>query len=354
MKFYFKSIHKYFLTVLVLVFITAIHAQRRSSYDTNPVKSSSEKTSTKIISKDNKKDTVKNAKANAKEGSKAAKSNTNNLPVEVVNEGDNSGIYGMSKPSLRRDNILVDDTFDSTAKPLPYTELHASDALFRVRVWRVIDTRTKQNAPYFYNRAIDGDDNKRLINILLKAVHEDSIQAFSGEDDRFTTPIDFDNVLASFGGGKDTSAQYDLEGNITGYQVRNRSLDADSIYKFRIKEEWIFNKRDGKTYARILGIAPLSSYTTSDGYTVANSERPLFWIYYPDLRKTLVRNSIVKPLDLTGSLTWEEVFENRLFESQIIKSSLDAENGFTKYPLNAEQAKEIQSQLNSLSKRMWN
>ena len=68
----------------------------------------------------------------------------------------------------------------------------------------------------------------------------------------------------------------------------------------------------------------------------------------------MVRNSIVKPLDLAGSLTWEEVFENRLFESQIMKSSLDAENGFTKYPLTAEQSREIQTQLNGLSKRMWN
>ena len=56
----------------------------------------------------------------------------------------------------------------------------------------------------------------------------------------------------------------------------------------------------------------------------------------------------------TSSDSLEEVFENRLFESQIMKSSLDAENGFTKYPLTAEQSREIQTQLNGLSKRMWN
>lgn len=352
MKSNLKNIYKLFLIVTVFVASSSLHAQRKSAYDTNPVKSTTEKTSSKEVVTDSKKANSKATKT--KTEAKVEKTNTYNLPIEIVNEGDNSGIYGISKPSQRRDNILVDDSYDSTAKPLPYTELHASDALFRVRVWRMIDTRTKQNAPYFFNRAIDGDDNKRLINILLKGIHDDSVQAFSGEDDRFTTPISFNEVLASFGGGKDTSAKYDLDGNIVGYQVRNRSLDADSIYKFRIKEEWIFNKRDGKTYTRILGIAPVSAYTTSDGYSVANSERPLFWVYYPDLRKTLVRNSIVKPLDLAGSLTWEEVFENRLFESQIMKSSLDAENGFTKYPLTAEQSREIQTQLNGLSKRMWN
>ena len=188
---------------------------------------------------------------------------------------------------------------------------------------------------------------------MLKAVKEDSVQAFSNVDDRFTTPITFEEALAGFGGGLDTSARYDMEGNIAGYQVRNRAVSPDSIYKFRLKEEWLFNKRDGKTYVRILGIAPVTSYTTSDGYTMENSEHAVFWIYYPDLRKALVRNKITNPLNINGYVTWEEVFENRLFESNILKSSLDAENGFSNTPLTGEQANEIQKQLNNLSARGW-
>lgn len=276
-----------------------------------------------------------------------------NLPVEVVNDSLTGGLFGTASKSLRKDNILEDDMSDSTATPLPYTALYASDALYRVRVWRTIDARTQKNARYFFNKAIDGEDNSRLINIMLKAIREDSVQAFSNIDDRFTTPISYDEVMATFGGGKDTSAKYDMEGNIVGYQVRSREVSGDSVFKFRIKEEWVFNKRDGKTYIRILGIAPLSTYTTSDGYTVANSEHALFWIYYPDLRKTLVRNNIVNPLDMGGRITWEEVFENRLFDSKVTKSSLDAENGFNENPLTDAHATDIQQQLNNLSRRMW-
>lgn len=292
---------------------------------------------------------------------KAVKANTNepqvqvanNLPVEVIDDSKENGLFGGSKESLRKDNILEDDMDDDKATPLPYTAIYSSDALYRVRVWRNIDARTQRNATYFYNRAIDGDDNSRLINIMLKAIKEDSVQAFSNIDDRFTTPISFDEALSSFGGGKDTSAKYDMEGNVAGYQIRSRMVSADSVYKFRIKEEWVFNKRDGKTYVRILGIAPLSSYTTSDGYTMENSEHALFWIYYPDLRKTLVRNTITNPLDVGGKITWEQVFENRLFESTITKSSLDADNGFKNTPLTYDQSQTIQEQLNSLSKKMW-
>src|SRR5690606_41021426 len=141
-----------------------------------------------------------------------------------------------------------------------------------------------------------------------KAIKENGVQAFSNIDDRFTTPITFEEALAAFGGGTDTSAKYDLDGNIVGYQVRNRMISPDSVYKFRIKEEWLFNKRDGKTYVRILGIAHVINYTTSDGYTLDNSEHAVFLVYYPDLRKNLLSNRITNPINLCVFVTLKEVF----------------------------------------------
>ncbi|MFT4095389.1 MAG: gliding motility protein GldN [Niabella sp.] len=338
------------LGVLFLFIQFVVLGQRapRSAYDT-PSSSSSQSSAKKTTKTTEVTDsTGESGDYNSNAAQPAA-----NMPLEVVEDEGDGGLYGTTKPSLRKDNVLEDDNTDSTATPLPYTALYAADAMYRVRVWRTIDARTPQNAKYFYNKAIEGEDNKRLINIILKAIKEDSVQAFSNIDDRFTTPITFEQALAGFGGGTDTSAKYDMEGNIAGYQVRHRAVSPDSIYKFRLKEEWLFNKRDGKTYVRILGIAPVTSYTTSDGYTMENSEHAVFWIYYPDLRKTLVRNNITNPLNIGGYVTWEEVFENRLFQSSIIKSSLDAENGFNNTPLNAQQAATIQQQLNNLSARGW-
>lgn len=276
-----------------------------------------------------------------------------NLPITVINDSSQNSLITGNKKSLRRDDILADDATDTTATPLPYTELYSTDALYRVRVWRVIDGRDKKNLPYFYNTSIDGDDNTRLINVIINAIHRDSVQAFSSIDDKFTTPISFDEAMSAFGGGTDTSASYDLNGNINGYQVRHKAIDPDSIYKFRIKEEWVFNKRDGKTYVRVLGIAPLITYTMSDGSVADNSEHAAFWVYYPDLRTDLVRTTIPNPVNIGGSLTWEEVFENRLFSSHIIKSTLDAQNGYTKVPLSTPEGDNIEQQLKNLSKQMW-
>lgn len=343
-----------FTTGLILIFgisINAFSQAPRSAYDTPSSPSSKSGTSSTAKKTSTTKKTTSTKKTSGEGGD--YNSTPSNLPIEVVEESGEGGLYGVGKPSLRKDNILEDAGMDSSAKPLDYTKIYASDALYRVRVWRTIDARTPQNAKYFFNKAIEEEDNKRLVNIMLRGIKEEGIQAFSNIDDRFTTPISFDEAVAGFGAGKDTSARYDMEGNIVGYQVRSRAISPDSVYKFRIKEEWLFNKRDGKTYVRILGIAPVISYTTSDGYTMDNSEHAVFWIYYPDLRKVLVRNSIINPLNINGYVTWEQVFENRLFESQIIKSSLDAENGFNNTPLTSDQASIIQGQLNNLSAKGW-
>ena len=334
-----------FLIVLICGMTWAGYAKAQSAYDTPPVKKR-----TSVPPQDT---TELPDNSGYDAGAAAGSGAMQNLPIEVVNDSSGNSLVNGIKPSMRRDNILADDAADSTAAPLPYTPLYSTDALYRVRVWRVIDARDRANLPYFYNTSIDGENTTRLINVMVDAIKNDSVQVFSSIDDRFTTPISFEEAMSAFGGGTDTSASYDLEGNITGYQVRHKEISADSIYKYRLKEEWVFNKRDGKTYVRILGIAPLINYTMSTGQVMDNSEHAAFWIYYPDLRTKLVRTLIPNPINGGGSLNWEQVFENRLFKSTIIKSSLDAANGFTKSPLTASEADKIQSELNNLSKRMW-
>jgi len=96
----------------------------------------------------------------------------------------------------------------------------------------------------------------------LRAIKNGDITAFSGDDDRFTTPITAEQAMNAFGGGTDTSKKRDLEGNVIGYEVRAKPVDPDSIYKFRLKEEWIFNKQTSKMYVRIFRYCTGSSYST--------------------------------------------------------------------------------------------
>lgn len=242
------------------------------------------------------------------------------LPITVM-PSSGGGLLDSVRPSLRND-ALFEQNLVKERTPLEYESLREDDAVYRVRVWREIDTREKINIPFRY-AAVEDNGSQRFISILLKAIKDGDVTAFSGEDDRFTTPITPQDAEAAFGGGADTVASKDLEGNTVGYQVRSKPVIPDSIYLFRIKEEWVFDKKTSRMFARIIGIAPVVAQKLSTGDVIAGSEHPTWWIYYPDLRPVLAKYMAYNPKNFGARMTWEELFENRMFSSYITKSTMD-------------------------------
>lgn len=242
------------------------------------------------------------------------------LPIEVITTGT-GGLLDSAKPSLRND-AGVDQNLIKDKTPLPYEPLREDDAVFRVRVWREIDTREKLNQPFRY-AADDDNGSQRFISVLLRAIKNGDVTAFSGSDDRFTTPITADDAINSFGAGKDTVPRIDRDGNTIGYQVRPRAIDPDSIYKFRLKEEWIFDKESSRLTVRIIGIAPVMPVKLSTGQALDNSEHPLFWVYYPDIRPVFAKTEVYNPKNYGARMSWDDLFESRMFSSYIVKSSMD-------------------------------
>ncbi len=96
------------------------------------------------------------------------------------------------KRSLRNDNAIERNLVKDRI-PLSYEHIREDDAAYLQRVWREIDVHEKINLPFVY-RADDDQGNQRFINILLNAIKNDSITAFSSEDDRFTTPMTFNQI----------------------------------------------------------------------------------------------------------------------------------------------------------------
>jgi gliding motility associated protien GldN len=98
-------------------------------------------------------------------------------------------------------------------------------------------------------------------------------------------------------------------------------VNLDSFYKFRIKEEVIFDKESSRLFWRILGIAPIKNVTTSTGLTLGESE--LFWIYYPDFRPVLVNYEAYNGKNYGARMNWEQVFESRMFYGRIVKTTYE-------------------------------
>lgn len=241
------------------------------------------------------------------------------LPITVVKGGN--GLIDSIKPSLRNDAAIEQNLVKDRA-PLDYENIREDDAVYRVRVWRQLDAREKMNLPFRYS-AVEDNGGQRFISILLQAIKSGQVTAFSGDDDRFTTPITADAAFSAFGGGLDTVKKYGPNQDVIGYEVRARASDPDSIYQFQVKEEWIFDKESSRMFVRILGIAPVIPFKLSTGDVVPNSERPVWWVYYPDLRPVLAKYDVYNGKNFGARMTWEELFESRMFSSYIVKSTLD-------------------------------
>jgi gliding motility associated protien GldN len=240
-----------------------------------------------------------------------------NIPIRV----DTSGVTDNTvKKSLRNDNAF-DKTGLMERTPLPYEHLRWDDALFAEKVWREIDLREKINQVFRYE-AQDDNGSQIFVDMLLKAVNSGEITAFS--DDRFTTPMSLNEISDLTVGTADTVAKTDINdpSKVVEYVVTKASFDPKSVVKLRIKEEWVFDREASRMFVRILGIAPLKTLFLPNGQERGTTA--MFWVYYPDLRPMLAKYEVYNPKNMgMGRMTWEELFESRMFSSYIVKSTLD-------------------------------
>ncbi len=226
------------------------------------------------------------------------------------------------KKSLRPDEA-VETTVLRDRTPLPYEHLRADDAVYRHKIWREIDTREKINQPFSYSADQD-NGNQRFISILMQAIQDSSVTVFSSIDDRFTTPMTRGEVAKVIGGEPIEVPIYDSLGQLVGSKTTTPEVNLDSFYKFRIKEEVIFDKESSRLFWRILGIAPVKNVITSMGVDLGPTE--LFWVYYPDMRPIFAKYEVYNGKNFGGRMSWEELFESRMFYGRIIKSTIDNPN----------------------------
>lgn len=249
-----------------------------------------------------------------------------NIPIRV----DSSGVTATEGGgrSMRPDGAFGfrTDSVLNKRTPLPYEDLRWDDALFAEKVWRELDLREKMNQTFRYAGQED-NGSQMFIDILLKAVQSGEVTAFG--DDRFTEGSikKLTEIQDMTTGSADTSEVRDINdpNKIKEYVVTRATFDAKSVVKLRIKEEWVFDREASRMFSRIIGIAPVKTVFNANG--TERGSTAMFWVYYPDLRPLLARYEVYNPKNMgMGRMTWEELFESRMFSSYIVKSTLDNPN----------------------------
>ena len=218
-----------------------------------------------------------------------------------------------------RPNYAVERGLIKDRKPLAYDHLREDDQVWSQFVWEEIDGREKINQSFVYPGKDDNGD-QRFFAILLSAIKNDSVVAFSTDNDQFKVPLTADQINNLTIGANDTVDVSDpISGVVERVITKKPKFPMDSVYTFRIKEQFIFDKEASRVFCRIIGICPIAKRVVNG----KSQPYPLFWIYYPDLRATLVKWEVYNPKNFAQRMSWEELFENRFFSSYVIKSTIN-------------------------------
>lgn len=244
---------------------------------------------------------------------------------------------------------------------IPYATIRAVDVAYSKRIWREFDLREKMNSLYASPRA-------NLTKILMDAVLAGELTAYdptpTPDDptgDSFKTRLPVDQVLTRFGADSSLVEQYDEEGNVIGSHFVAAEFNPESVVRYRIKEDWMFDRQRSVFEVRIVGIAPLVTpqigdgagdvgfddggfggfggfddfdetaapeqladipdFPANDNAPVTVDAYPAFWIYFPEARQILVNKEVVSRHNDATGLSYDDVFVKRLFSSYIVKQS---------------------------------
>lgn len=255
------------------------------------------------------------------------------------------------------DGVYVKE-HNPTRKVMEYAFLREADVLWAKRVWEVIDLKQKINLPLRFPREGDTKDRKSLIEILMNAIDEGPLTAYSTTDDEFTTPMTLEEFKKIGGAGMDTIQITDPEPPyLTRDSAVQRTFSRDKVIAYRIKEEWFFDKQRSIMECRIIGIAPLMLAEDEYGNVrEGNIQKPLFWIYYPEARKLLANAEAFNRENDTERRTFDDVFHKRMFNSYIIKESNVYNRRIEDYKTGLDallEAERIKSEIINLEHDMW-
>lgn len=200
-------------------------------------------------------------------------------------------------------------------KIVPWPYLREADVMYSRRIERVIDTREKINLCMKWPK-------NPLYDIIYKAVTEKATLV-AYKSDSLTSFYTAEEVLKL--GSYDKNIQVYPDPNDPYYAIDSVipvRFKPEEIRKYKIIEEWIFDRNTSEMYVRILAIAPM--YRPVAGSTgIELPEQEMFYIKYNDARNIFVNEELFNRFNDAGRLTVDDFFEQRLFNSYITKESND-------------------------------
>jgi gliding motility associated protien GldN len=208
-------------------------------------------------------------------------------------------------------------------KVVPYPSLIERDVMFSRRIYRIIDTREKMNLVMKWDR-----------NPLYRIVYDACTKGYGSapitayQSDSLTSVITPEEILNK--GSYDEPIQIaQSEGSdvLIDTVIRN-VFRSSEIKRFKLMEDWIFDKQTSQFFIRIIAIAPLYDLVVS-GQNFGESD--LFWVKWADLRPVLVNQEVFNRQNDAMRFSYDDFFEQRVFSSYITKESNAFDNAIVEF-----------------------
>lgn len=144
-----------------------------------------------------------------------------------------------------------------------------------------------------------------LVDMLDKAIRRGEIGAYSGIDHTFSNRIGRDGLDNLYRSAHDTTMVVDPVTGVETIKIIKPDVD---FKKYRILEEWAFDRSTGITTIQILGIAPLMQVYGTDFDAV----KVLFWVKYAEAANIIARHDRLYPSKAVATILGKAYFGKTL------------------------------------------
>jgi len=201
-----------------------------------------------------------------------------------------------------------------------WPHLREADVMYCWRVERMIDVREKMNilmnwpknslSHVLQNSMSEGYLTPYFSDSLDRVMTIDDVTKFTSDEKVSFVP---DDPSDPFGPGHDSIIQIKLSWE-------------DGIKRFKIMEDWIFDKKESRFYSRIIYIAPMFIKTVNG---TPAGEIPVCYFKYHDntgadslcFRNVAIHQELYNRNNDAARLTYDDFFEMRMFSSWVYKES---------------------------------
>ena len=241
----------------------------------------------------------------------------------------------------------------------PYQHVREADVMWSTKIERIIDLREKMNQVFYYP-LLPINDRQNLIDVLMQAINEGTITAYGNAtiDDEFQSPMSPSEVeMIGILQGEKMSVEELFDPDTQEYYLDTtyNIFERHEVKKYRIKEEWFFDKQRSIMEVRIIGICPVIDRKNEDG--VYTGETSLFWVYFPEARKILSKAEVFNHRKNDAArLTYDDIFHKRFFSSRIVKESNKYDRKISEYKEGIDallEAEKIKEEILNIEHDLW-